>query len=258
MKKIISILLLVCTLLSCTLTLSSCANNPQAVVATAMLRTQKLDSYEALMTVDMEMSVSGQKISIPMDVRIKAQDVHGTAPKMSADMSITYDGHTTKDSIYIEGDWIYAYKNHEGVKAKMEEDEAHDSNYLESVKELLQELPESFFEDVEMVENEDGSRTVKLEISEAELSDMFDNVLEGVSDGADDISTSDATVTITVKDRYLSSYRIAFDMYMNVEGYKAVTEVEICLKFIDPGKAVKVEFPEGCEDFKEVKIWDID
>lgn len=260
MKKIVSMVLLVCMLLCGVLPLSSCSKNPAAVVTTAMLRTGKLDSYEAFMTVDMTMSVLGEEISIPMDVRIKAQDVHGKAPKMSADMSLTYGGHTTKDSIYIEGDWIYAYKDHEGVKAKMEEDEEYGSNYLASVKEMLQELPDALFEDAEMVENKDGSRTVELELSDDELEDMFGNMLEGVSDGAgvDDISTSDATLTITVKDRYVSSYRIAFDMYMEVEGYKTVTEVEVNLQFIDPGKDVKVEFPEGCEDFKPVRIWDID
>ena len=260
MKKIVSMVLLVCMLLCCALPLSSCSKSPAAVVTAAMIRTGKLDSYEAFMIVDMTTFVLGVEVSIPMEIRIKAQDVHGKTPKMSADMSITYDGHTTTNVVYVEGDWLYTYRDHEGVKAKMEEDEAHDSDYLTSIKEMLQELPDSLFEDAELVENKNGSQTVKLELSDDELEDMFGNMLDSISDGAgaDDVSTSDATVAITVKDRYIQSYRIAFDMYMDVEGYKTVTEVVVDLQFVNPGRDVEVEFPPDCEDFKPVKIWDID
>ena len=45
MKKIVSMVLLVCMILCGALPLSSCSKSPAAVVTAAMIRTGKLDSY---------------------------------------------------------------------------------------------------------------------------------------------------------------------------------------------------------------------
>ncbi|MBQ2757642.1 MAG: hypothetical protein IJF31_04075 [Clostridia bacterium] len=251
MKKIVSLCLIVCLLLSMTLVLTSC-QNAQKTVDKAIEKTAELDSYAVQMNMNISMTGAGVTTTIPMTMKMKIADAKSDAPKAEVDMSMEMFGETMDAKYYTSGEWAYFVDGENSYKIKVA-DAGVDSNYSED---MMKKLPEELLKDVEVVKNDDKSKTVTVAIPDETFNELFDDLLDMMTDSmgvtATGLTISDAVVEITVKDGYVQAYGIDFSMAMTVEGVSFTATAECEMVFDNPGEAVTVTLPEGYESFREI------
>ena len=161
MKRFISVLLTVLMLCSA-LFLSACSdddrvttttkgdgNGPtpegsQKLVEDSIAKISDLDSYHAVMTQNINVSMQGISMEMPINVDIKVTGAKTDDVRMYAIQDMEMMGETLITELYIEGDYIYL--DSDGYQAKISKDEIGDTDQLsydKTVKELLQVLPGS-------------------------------------------------------------------------------------------------------------------
>ena len=165
---------------------------------------------------------------------------------------------TTTVETFMDSEWAYVSQHTAGENVAFkyrinEVDEIYSET--QNALDMVKPLPEEYFEDYELVPNADGSYTVDVEIDLDDFSEIFDETMEtvaesnGVSISSREISNTKAS--ITVKDGYVVSYLVAFDMSMQVEGVDAVYSFSIDISYTDIGKEFTLTPPEGFEDFPD-------
>ena len=251
MKKIVSLCLIVCLLLSMTLMFTSC-QNAEKTVDKALEKTGELDSYAAQMNMKITMTGAGISTTIPMTMNIKVEDAKSETPKTEMTMSMEMFGETMEVKYFISGEWVYFVDGEDSYKMKLN-DAGVDSDYSED---MMKKLPSDLLKDVEVVKNDDKSKTVTVAIPDETFDEIFDDLLDMMTDSmgmsATGISISDAVVEITVKNGYVQTYGVDFSMAMTVEGISFTATAECEMVYENPGKAVTVTLPEGYESFQEV------
>ena len=247
MKKIISCLLVCCMLLGSLLTLSSCGT--AQTLERAIEKTERLDDFHAEMSMVITTTANGVSVSVPVSIEMKVKDADKDEPIIWAELSATVMGQTVESEIYCEKDMIYTLTDGVGTKERAEDSE-EDHDYDETVEDMLQELPKSVLEDVEFEKNDDGSKTATIELSGELFKDIFEEVVEDLNDGnAEDVEVDNAEVVITIEKGYVVDYDISFEMIARYGGTRTVTEVEMEVEFIDPGKRVTITPPKDYKDF---------
>lgn len=255
-KKIVSLLLTLCMLVTLG-ALASCGEKSAAEIVNAALeKTNALDSYAADMALDISMSVSGVTMDIPMNIEMKAAGIKSGAPVISAAMTMEMLGISVAMDIYSDGEWMYIDALGEKYKMSMA-DASGEYDYTEYMDSMLVALPEDMLADKELIKNEDGSQSITIEIPSETFTELYGDLvtqMNSTSTGAalEDISITDAVVTITVADEYVKSYDISFGMTMNVSGTETTAEAKAVLTIKDPGTDVTVTAPEGLEDYAEI------
>ena len=120
----------------------------------------------------------------------------------------------------------------------------------------MKKLPADLLKDVEVVKNDDKSKTVTVAIPDETFSELFDDLLDTMTDSmgvnATGLTISDAVVEITVKNGYVQTYGVDFSMAMTVEGISFTATAECEMVYENPGEAVTVTLPTGYENFREV------
>ena len=251
MKKIVSLFLVVCLLLSMTLVFTSCQNAAKTVDK-ALEKTAELESYAAQMNMKITMTGAGITTTIPMTIKMKVEDAKSESPKVEADMSMEMFGETLEVKYYISGDWAYFVADDNNYKMKLD-DAGVDSDYSED---MMKKLPEDLLKDVKVVKNDDKSKIVTVAIPDETFNEMFDDLLDTMTDSmgvnATGLTISDAVVQIIVKDGYVQTYGVDFSMAMTVEGVSFTATAECEMVYENPGEAVTVTLPTGYENFREV------
>ena len=269
MKKFISVLLIILMLCSI-LFVSACSdrdddddndnNNPstlnaQKLVEDAITKINNLDSYYAIMTQDVHLSMQGISMDMPVNVSIKVQDAKTSNPKMYAIQDMKMLGQSILTELYIEGDYIYL--DSEGMQAKISKDEIGDTDQLsydKTVKELLWVLPDDVMNDVIVKINESGNRYVEVDFDSAKFLEFYESNIEDISSSInasiDDLQISDSKVKIVLdKSGYVKEYVLTYKMSISTQGQTANADVNLKIEFIDPGKAVTVTPMEGYQNF---------
>lgn len=246
MISLVMVLLILCGLLT------ACGQQSTAEVLDAALdKTAALDAMSARMEIGMDMTSDGITMSIPMTIDLKAKDVKSDDPIIWVLMSTEMLGQSLEVEVYQEDHWAYMVTA--GMKYKTKAEDAADE--FDYADDMLQELPEALLEGVELVKNDDGSQTAAISVPDGQFADIYDDFIESIYSGAEvDVSQlqiSNAVVTITVDDGYVTVYDMAFTMEMTVEGVTTKTEVTASITFDDPGGAVEITPPEGYQDFEE-------
>lgn len=259
MKKIISILTLVCVLLA-SLMLASCADAPKEVIDNAIAKTNSLTSYEAKMTMNISVEVMGEKQDVTMVVNMKFADLDKEVPKMYISMESEELGEDPVE-MYIDSEWVYMSMMGQNVKISYDDykDELEDEDLQGYAQDILVSIPEDILKDVEVVKNDAGNNVVSVEIDSATFKTLFDKALETIEDeldDLDDVSFSNCKVDIeSTKKGYIKSYNMEFDMVLDIYGVEANTHASYVIEFINPGEDVTVTPMEGYESFEEIPLF---
>ena len=269
MKKFISVLLIILMLCSI-LFVSACSdrdddddndnNNPstlnaQKLVEDAITKINNLDSYYAIMTQDVHLSMQGVSMDMPVNVSIKVQDAKTSNPKMYAIQDMKMLGQSILTELYIEGDYIYL--DSEGMQAKISKDEIGDTDQLsydKTLKELLLVLPDDVLSGATVKINENGNKYVEVDFDAAKFLEYYKNNIEDISSSLnvslDNMQISESTVKIVLdKKGYVKEYILTYKMSISTQGQTANADVNLKIEFIEPGKAVTVTPMEGYQNF---------
>ncbi len=255
MKRIISLVLALCVVCMCGVLVSCETESTFSVISTALDNTQALDYMDATMEMEINMESQGTTMSIPMTADIKANNLKSDNPVMSTEISMSMLGMTVDMKMYQEGEW--AYYDALGMKYKIKvTEETNEYDYSDDVNFMVKDIPEELLENVELVKSEDGSVTVTVAVPDEQFADIYDDYIDslnsttGYEDG--DITITNAKVSITVKDEYVSVYDMSFNMNIDIEGVSSAAEVTVKVTYNNPGEKVTVTPPEGYKDYKEM------
>lgn len=259
MKRIVSLILTLCMILGCGV-LSACSNqSAYDVVNSAMEKTSALDSMDAAVKMTMNITIGDESINMPMNYKIKATGLQGENPKLRMEMTTTASIAGTTNSItmdiYTTDGWIYMSTNGSGYKMKQEAMDGQMGADM-STDLIVQPLPETLLKDCKLTKNNDGSESVRITVDGKEFMDLFKDMIDSMNSNIGtevvNLTISDATVTITVRDGYISVYEMDYSMNMEVSGTAAQAAVTASVQYNNPGKAVTVTPPDGYESFPEI------
>lgn len=241
---------------------SACNREPTAkeLLTKAELNTAALDSYAAVMKMDMSMSMMGMTIDVPMTVDMKIKNTL-PSPVLSAHYDMSMIGQQIKMDLYSDGEWMYfsipATEFTEALQYKTKMSAADEYNFNEDVADLLKELPEDLLKDVKPIKNEDGSYTISATLPTESFNEIYNDLLDSLSAdyAATDVEIGNTKVEITVTaDGYYKEYIVDFTMKMNIEDVEADATAKLSVVFENPGEPVEIVPIEGCENFPEIEM----
>ena len=250
---------LLCVLLAVSV-FSACS--PMRRVEEAVQNTAELESFHAMLMMNIELEMLGVKIPLEMRSDIKAQDVDGTAHFTS---TTTVEGMGVEESLLLAGDgeWFYYTSNGEALKARAEN--VTDRGQYAQIEEMLQDLPEDVYKDATVTKRENGERQVQISLDDEvfEQTRTFEGLLEEIksavgTQGSDtkELWIGTVDLSLLLSEEYLLEYALDFGlgMVMTIEGedVEVTASVRLCLSFVDPGEPVSVTLPYGYEHFTEV------
>ena len=253
MKRIISVVLAVCMLLS-VMVLASCAETPESLINGAMIKMASLTSIEAEMDAEIKMSMLGVDMSMPIDMHVIMDEIKSENPVGSVKAEMSFLGESVAMDMYMDGKgWAYMTVAGESYKVNTEAASAELPLSSDSVTDMITQFPEDLFEGAVIEKNDDGSKSVTLVITAEQYAELFGEAMDSLSGslGAA-VSVKDVTLEITVKGGYVVEYDIEFDMDMNIEGMTVSASMDMDIDYINPGKAVKVTPPAGYENFPAI------
>ena len=195
-----------------------------------------------------------------------AKDLKTETPKILMDMTITADGETESAIAYIEGDWIYMSMEDDGYKVPLSEidDMGAMTDYSKQLEDLLVDLPEAIYENIEASKNEDGSKTIALSLSAEQFETLYAAIASslgesmGMFDEGADVTFKPATLSVTVKDGCVSVYELDFALDITMDMYGESMTMDFSCKYkIDVKKTsgVTVTPPTGYESFEEIPMY---
>lgn len=261
MKRILSVVLVLCILLS----FAACEKEKEPtaydLVNSAVKKTQALNNLDMNMIMKMSMAVEGVSIDVPVEYDIKAVDVHSNNPKLAMTMSLDMVGMAVDMDFYMEDGYYYVSAMGQNFKFKAEPGDDYDA--LGQASDLMVNLDEKYLNDTKIITNSNGSKTVKLEMDSDTFKKVFkeliDSTGEDAAEGATikDISISNAAIEITVdKEGYIDIYKVKFDMSIAVDvmgtSDTITVKLDAGIKYNNPGKDVTVTAPAGYKNYPEV------
>ena len=264
MKKIISLLIVLCMVFTCA-TLTACddesagqGNSSKSAaykaLSAATENTSKLDSMNAAMEMDMTVTVDGVSQSMNILYEITASGLQGNSPKLR--MIMTSDLPGVNMDIYIADGWAYA--TIAGTSYKVS---AEDSGFEieDTANDVIQPLEDDLLKNVTLKTESDGSQSISLSLKSKDFKDIYDDMIESLLESVsangtdlDALEISDTNLYIKMSDNYISEYNIDFTMDMTVSGTTAKVEATVCVTFNAPGQNVTVTPPEGYLSFPSV------
>lgn len=269
MKKRIISLFLVLVVLCTGAMLSGCDGNKKSpdsaeksvavIIKEALKKNENLDSMSAVMKMEMNMEAEDMTMSIPITAKIKAKNLKSDNMISFVEMTMSMLGQEIVMEMYQEGQWAYVVMGDIKYKSNLK-DMQGGTDYANNAKDMLKEIPEDLLKDVELVKAEDGSQTATISFSGETFSEIYNELIKDVisETGTEmgEIKISDAVVTITIDDDFVTVYDVAFTMDMTVEGVSTTTKAKVTLTYENPGQDVTITPPEGYQDFEELSMDD--
>lgn len=257
MKKLTTILVALLLVATCAFSLASCqALDTVEVINGAIEKTAKLNEYEAKMDMSVEMTMSNVTMSVPVIVDLKVKNATTENPTMWMKMSTEIMEEKMEVELYVEGDYAYIVTDGEGYKMNASDIEA-EYDYEDDLKEMIKKLPADLIKDIELNKSEDGSYKVTLNLSEETFNELYSDMIEEMSEIAlsgveGEAGVGNGSVSVTVKDEYVTNYDLSYDMSMELYGMVADATVTASIEFVNPGKTVTITPPEGYESFESM------
>ncbi len=262
MKKIISLILCLVFVLS-SATLSACkkdefdysAKTPYEKISQSVKNTRKLDGLDC--EVDTIITLSGgiSRTQGKSKFKIKVNGFSSKSPEYSGSFSADNDGIRDKGSFYYKDDYVYVKK--EGSRDKYHEshEKAQDYLVIDTIKVMLEEIPEEYFEDAQI----DGNTyTFKFDsdVFREIYADFHEIFTESLKEfGRLSYAKYSPVVTIKIKNGYVSEYNIKFHANYNVikDNVRITmnTSFDSTLKINAPGKNVSVDIPQDLDEYWE-------
>ncbi len=270
-KKILSLALAALMLVSLFAFTSCAKETPFSLVKSAVEKTSALDAIDVDMTMDMSMDMMGISMDIPMTIDMQATGLKTEAPKVYTNMKTETSGIEMTVEIYQDGEYFYITIPMLGnIKTKASALTA-DYDSMSDVESMIKVLPEELFtEEIVIVENTDGTKTVAIDIADEKFNEIYKEFVDGatasIAEGTElsEFALANAKVEVTVnEDGYVAVYKISFDMEMTLSmgedmaalgmGEMEVTAtVDSVITYNNPGEAVTVTPMENLDSFQEI------
>ncbi len=254
--KILSLVLAVVMAVSA-LSLVSCQEKKTTyeIVSEAISNTLALDMVNITIDEKVKQTVEGESQTQNSEMAILMKGFNTDNPEYSTDFKISSSGVTIDMGIYFKDNYFYV--DAMGSKGKTEkgiETESYDIHQI--VKKILCQIPEDQFADKTLEEG-------KIEFIIP--ADVFEKTFEGFTKLSTAAIENAATVksktfenckvVIEVKDGYVSSYSISYelDLVAKVQGQEYTFAIEATdnLKVNEPGKEVSVKVPSNLGEYEE-------
>ncbi len=260
MKRIISLALSLMLVVFC-FAFASCGKEPTAyeLISAAVEKSAALKDIELEQTVNMKMDMMGMSMDIPIKMTMKGKDINSENAVYYSLVNTTMMGMSVDSTVYIEGKDIYTVTMGEGYKVKAGEI-IDDYDISKDLTAVFFCPAESVFEGIEVVKNEDGSRSVSLEMSQEDYINAYrpyyDSLMGEVGLGGD-ATLSDIKITVTVnEDGYMCGFKMSCGLSMTVTEMGMDVPVnatlETDIKFVNIGGNVTITPPEGYQSFPEL------
>jgi len=252
LKKIAAIILCVVFI---SISFTGCGNAANTVNK-AIENTKKLDSMLMQMDLEVTEEMKGNKVTIPLTAYISANDQNSKKPLSYTTVVMSMMGKEIKMSVYQEGEDGYVVIDDMKYKAKISDDNSS-YDYKDDVNDIVKAIPKEFFKGVKSQKAEDGSVRVELSVNNDKFSEIYSEFIEeimentGVSDDSDTRLTN-AKITVNVKDKYVLSYGLQFDLGVTVNGTSANVKVNTCVTYSNHNEKIQITPPEDYKNFVEI------
>lgn len=273
MKKLLSIILVLCMLLS-SFALFSCEfggsdddddddeessseselTGNAKLLSEALTATAELTGIDATLTLNVSVAVSGMTLTIPVTASIKANE-----QAMYMELSADVMGESTSMKMYTDGEWMYIVEDGVGYKTPYDEADAEIPEIPESFDDVVKEIPKAILDDID-VKSEEAGKTLTLAITESAYPEVYEAIKgylesEGVVADADEVEISDIEAELVIaKNGYIKSANTDISIEnVNIEGQDATISASVSVEINKVGTAVTVTPIPGCEDFPEVQ-----
>lgn len=250
MKNKIMACLLVLSMLFVGVAFTSCGETAAEVVEPAFKNTQALKSYKAKMVLAVKCDNETQPVD---DTATTEFEYDGK--KLYA--KIGADGEDKPLEKYTNGDLVYTC----GGKATPTIEKLGDKNkmtYAEDLEALFQAPDAADLEEIEVVENEDGTKSVSVVIPDEELNTKFGEAVSNISVFAASnlaISLYDGKMEVVVDaNGYVSSYKVTCAADRTWMGNQLRHDVTIDIAFDAPGTDVTVTDISTRTDIKFIDL----
>lgn len=248
MKNKIVACLLVLSMLCVGFVFTGCSETAAEVVEPAFKNTRDLKSYSATMVV----AVNSDNDFNPVDNSVTT-DIEVNDGKM-----YVKTGDTTSDKkaeYYTDDEWVYSYVGKMGNKKKL--DDTNKLTYAEDLEELFQAPDSADLEELEPVENEDGTKSVSIAIPDEEMNDKFAEIVAEMSP----FKESDLPVVlyngkidvVVTESGYISSYKMTCSTDRTWIGNQLVHDITVDITFNAPGADITVTDLAG-RDIKFIEL----
>lgn len=263
MKKLSAFLLAALFVITAILFTSCKTLTSYQAFSEAMEKTESLDSAEYTVKTKIKTKIGEMEITMPINYSVKASGLKSESPIFSGSMSMDLGFSTVEASIYNSGK--YAYVSTSGMKIKMDisSDKGKDFDLSSIQEEFMANLSEDALKDVVFVQNDDGSKTMDIELTAEQFNQFFKEVYDSVydqligdeeSDVKADIKLENTKLSIVINgDGYISKYALSYDMTVNVvvdgEESSVFASVTSEIEFINPGQPVEVTPPSDIDKY---------
>ncbi len=252
--KILSLVLAVIMVIS-SLSLVSCKKEktPYEAVTEAIENTLALDMVKVVLDENAKQKVDGSTQTQKTNITSVFKGFNTETPEYSTDLSIKTSGVTVDMGLYYKDG--YFYLDALGSKTKVKEGKETDSyNVYDLVKSFFRMIPEEQFGEKTL---EEGKIEFELtpEVFEANFKEYIDRSVASVEAiGKINSKTFDnCKVGIEVKDGYVVSYSVSYDLKLKVKVQTQTFDIEVQvtddLKIVDPGKEVNVNVPSDLDEY---------
>jgi len=219
-------------------------SDAKAVYTAAMEQTQKLDSLDCSMQMDMTMNVQGQTYDVKIDLDMLAENV-SSATDLKMSMNMVYDmgtlGSDTTKMYYGDG---YIYMDTQGLKVKA----ALSSDQFEGASQGVIDVSADLLSDLKS--EVDGDNTIVSYSCSGEAITELMNQLKTVGDASiyEGMSLESAEGTLVInKDGYITSQTLNMLMNYDYDGETYNYDMKMVITYNNPGKEVTVEMPDASE-----------
>jgi len=256
MKKIISALLAL-VLVASTVMLVSC-NTPkdtQTLINDAIVATKSVDAYEANYAITVNMHFEGDEDDVYADeIHVLTKDAQTDTPEIILQRTMYILGMPFTFYTYTDSEeWGYVITSVD-TSYKAPYADVKTSVDTSEITGLLFKYPPMVFEGAGVIQNSDGSTTVKFDIEKNLFHELYKKILNSqikrmeVED-SNYIRISNAKGEITIADGMIRDYDLFFDMASDGEQYPRNASVKVELDFLAFGDSIEVAPPEGYLDF---------
>ena len=264
MKKILSIMLVLCMLLSA-FALTSCEFGKDdgddddddksdlltaELVGNAIKATTEMKNLEAKIDVDITVSVTGMSMNVPIDALIRVDD-----DEASLDMEASIFGEKAEMKIYTDGEWVYMLEDGVGSKTPVTDDALGldiPFGSIEDVMGTIDDIPEDALDKFDVKKNKDGDTELSVTMTKEDFPEVYEGIIQGLTETGnsvdeDDISNIDIVIVVA-KGGYIKGVEMEFSVDMSIEGQMATVGMKLAFDIVKVDNVTVTPIP-GCQSF---------
>lgn len=247
MKKTLAILVVICIII--TITLTSCAGSLKKDLEEASAKMRTVDKYCITTVLKTSIKYGGEVYPTTMTYKNKIIDATTDKIKGESTVEIEENGEKAVGYLYTDGEWNYVIMGEEKYKVRPEDSEDTP----------ISKIPSGLLNRAE-VTDKDGSRTVKINIDGKQFKELYPSMVEYLLDGYgfktlfEDAVIYRAYMTIVIDAHgYISDIEVGFNARVTYDYYTYELTYFDKETYSDLNGDITVTFPEGYLDFEEFK-----